>query len=90
MHISVFFSDGMYSVLSVLYNYLQFNNQITLFMKKKKKNIDVKIVLKILIQNFFKTTLQLDLKSYMIKKITLYPLHCLISMYQIRNLYDTY
>ena len=34
MHISVFFSDGMYSVLTILCNYLQIINQITLFMKK--------------------------------------------------------
>ena len=44
------------------------NNQITLFMEK---NIDVKIALKILIQHFFKTTLQMDLKSYMKEKLTL-------------------
>ena len=50
MHISVFFSDGMYSALIILYNYLQMNNQITLFMKKKFfLNIDVKIAPKILI-----------------------------------------
>ena len=35
MHISVFFSDGMYSVLTILCNYLQIINQITLFIKKK-------------------------------------------------------
>ena len=35
MHISVFFSDGMYSVLTILCNYLQMITQITLFMKKK-------------------------------------------------------
>ena len=37
MHISVgfFSSDGMYSVLTILYNYLQMDNQITLFIKKK-------------------------------------------------------
>ena len=34
MHISVFFSNGMYSVLTTLCNYLQMINQITLFMKK--------------------------------------------------------
>ena len=34
IHISVFFSDGMYSVLTILCNYLQMMNQITLFMKK--------------------------------------------------------
>ena len=40
----------MYSVLTILYHYLQMNNQITLFMKKKIfKNIDVKIAPKILI-----------------------------------------
>ena len=40
------------------------NNQITLFMKKKFfLNIDVKIVLKILIQKKIKTTLQIDLKK---------------------------
>ena len=51
MHISVFFSDGMYIVLTILCNYLQMINQITLFMKKKIffLNIDVKIALKILI-----------------------------------------
>ena len=48
MHIAVFFSDGMYSVLTILYNYLQMNNQITLFMHFFK-NIDVKIAPKILI-----------------------------------------
>ena len=37
MHISVgFFSDVMYGVLTILCNYLQMINQITLFMKKKK------------------------------------------------------
>ena len=46
MHISVLFPDGMYSVLTILYNYLPMNNQITLFIKKK--NIDVKIAPKIL------------------------------------------
>ena len=30
------------------------------------------------------------LKSYMDDKITLHPVHCLISMYQITNLYDRY
>ena len=30
-----FFSDGMYNVLTILCNYLQMINQITLFMKKK-------------------------------------------------------
>ena len=50
MHISVFFSDGMYSVLTILCNYLQMINQITLFMKKNFfLNIDVKIALKMLI-----------------------------------------
>ena len=50
MHISVFFSNGMYSVLTMLWNYLQMINQITLFMKKKfLLNIDAKIALKILI-----------------------------------------
>ena len=33
----MFFLDGMYSVLTILCNYLQMINQITLFMKKKKK-----------------------------------------------------
>ena len=44
MHISVgFFSNGMYSVLTILPNYLQMINLITLFMKKKIfKNIDEK------------------------------------------------
>ena len=46
----LFFSDGMYSVLTILCNYLQMINQITLFMEKKFfLNIDVKIALKILI-----------------------------------------
>ena len=35
IHISVFVSDGMYSVLIILCNYLQMINQIALFMKKK-------------------------------------------------------
>ena len=43
------------------------NNQINLFMKKKK-NLNVKIVPKILIQKNCKTTLQMDLKSNMNKK----------------------
>ena len=37
MHISVFFFFQMvctYSLLTMLYNYLQMNNQITIFMKK--------------------------------------------------------
>ena len=39
----------MYSVLTILYNYLQMNNQITLFMKKIFfLNIDVKIAQKFL------------------------------------------
>ena len=64
MHISVFFSDGMYSVLTILCNYLQMIDQITIFMKKKIfSNIDVKIALKILIYINFKTTLQMDLKK---------------------------
>ena len=50
MHISVFLPDGMYSVLTILFNYLQMTYQITLFMKKKKiLNTDLKIALKILI-----------------------------------------
>ena len=46
-----FFSAGMYSVLTILCNYLQIINQITLFMKKNFffLNIDVKIAPKILI-----------------------------------------
>ena len=40
----------MYSVLTILCNYLQMINQITLIMEKKKfLNIDEKIALKILI-----------------------------------------
>ena len=40
------------------------NNPITIFMKKKYfKILDVKIVLRILIRNIFKTTLQMDLKK---------------------------
>ena len=30
----------------------------------------------------------MDLKSYTKEKITLHPVHCLISMLQITNLYD--
>ena len=34
MHISEFFSDDKYSVVTILYNYLQMNDQITLFLEK--------------------------------------------------------
>ena len=35
MHISMcFFSDDKYSVLTIVCNYLQMNNQISLFLKK--------------------------------------------------------
>ena len=69
MHISVFSSDVMYSVLTILCNYLQMINQIILFMKKKFfLNIDVKIALKILIKINFKTTLQVDLKKLLERK----------------------
>ena len=37
MHMSVFFSVDKCSVVIILCNYLQFNNEITLFLKKKKK-----------------------------------------------------
>ena len=38
----------------------------------------------------FKTTLQMDLKSYMKEKITLHAVHYLISILQITTLYDKY
>ena len=37
-----------------------------------------------------KTTLQMDLKSYMKEKITLHAVHCIISMLQSTNLDDKY
>ena len=55
----------MYSVLTILCNYLQMINQIILFMKFFFLNIDIKIALKILIYINFKTTLQIDI----IKKV---------------------
>ena len=58
-----FFPDGMYSVLTILCNYLQMINQITLFKKIYFLNINVKIALKILIKINFKTTLQMNLKK---------------------------
>ena len=53
----------MYSVLTILCNYLQMINQITLFKKFFFFNINVKIALKILIKINFKTTLQMNLKK---------------------------
>ena len=44
MHISEFFSDDKYSVVTIFYNYLQINDQIPLFLKKN--------VLKYLCENF--------------------------------------
>ena len=38
-----FFSVDTYSVVIILRNYLQINNEITLFLKKKIENIYVKI-----------------------------------------------
>ena len=67
------------------------NNQITIFMKK----IILKYWCKNCPENFdinkFKNHItDGSKKSYMKEKITLYTVHCLISMLQITNLYDKY
>ena len=76
------FLYGMYRILTMLYNYLRtLFIYLTLFIYEFFFfYINVKIAKKILNQVNFKTTLQMDLKSYMNEKITLYPVHCLTSM----------
>ena len=56
------FSVDKDSVVIILCNCLQINNEITLVLKKKFI-INVKIAFKIFIQVNFKTTLQMDLKK---------------------------
>ena len=50
----MFFSDDMYSVLTILYNYLQMHNQISAFLKKNLRRrfvLHKKIILKYLCEN---------------------------------------